>query len=82
MHIYKNKKCHVAYTAGSKAILIKTGPVRNAQQTKQCMYNIPCDCGRCYFGETNSLLEVRINEHKYDLTQGRIGKSKLAQHAY
>jgi predicted GIY-YIG superfamily endonuclease len=58
------------------------GPVRNAQQTKQCVYNIPCDCGRCYIGETSRLLEVRIREHKYDLTQGWLGKSKLAQHEY
>jgi hypothetical protein len=29
-------------------ILIKTGPVRDAQQMKQCVYSIPCDGGRCY----------------------------------
>jgi hypothetical protein len=27
-------------------------------------------------------LEVRIKEHKYNLTQGLLEKSKLAQHAY
>jgi hypothetical protein len=27
-------------------------------------------------------LEVRIKEHKYNLTQGLFEKSKLAQHAY
>jgi hypothetical protein len=32
---------------------MKTGPVRDAQQTKQCVYNIPCDCERCYIGETS-----------------------------
>jgi hypothetical protein len=46
------------------------------------MYNIPCDCGRCYIGETSRLLEVHIKEHKYNLTQGLLEKSKLAQHAY
>jgi hypothetical protein len=30
--------------------LMKTGPVRDAQQMKQCVYSIPCDCGRCYSG--------------------------------
>jgi hypothetical protein len=25
--------------------LMNTGPVRDAQQTKQCVYSIPCDCG-------------------------------------
>jgi hypothetical protein len=55
---------------------------RDAQQTNQCVYSIPCDCGRCYIGETSRPLEVRIKEHKYNLTQGLLEKSKLAQHAY
>jgi hypothetical protein len=28
--------------------LMKAGRVRDAQQTKQCVYNIPCNCGSCY----------------------------------
>jgi hypothetical protein len=32
--------------------------------------------------ETSRPLEVRIKEHKYNLTQGLLEKSKLAQHAY
>jgi hypothetical protein len=46
------------------------------------VYSIPCDCGRCYIGETSGSLEVRIKEHKYNLTQGVLEKSKLAQHVY
>jgi predicted GIY-YIG superfamily endonuclease len=61
---------------------MKSGPIRNAQQTKQCVYNIPCDSGRCYIGETSRHLEVTIKEHKYDLTQGLLEKSKLAQPTY
>jgi predicted GIY-YIG superfamily endonuclease len=61
---------------------MKTGPVRDAQQTKHCVYSIPCDCGRCYIGETSRPLEVRIKGHKYNLTQGLLEKSKLAQHTY
>jgi hypothetical protein len=49
---------------------------------KQCVYNIPCDCGRCYIGETSRLLEVRIKEQNYNLTQGLLEKSELAQYAY
>jgi predicted GIY-YIG superfamily endonuclease len=56
---------------------MKTGPVRDAQQTKQCVYSIPCDCDRCYIGETSRLLEVRIKEHKYNLMQGLLEKSNL-----
>jgi hypothetical protein len=47
---------------------MKTGPVRDVQQTKQCVYNVPCVCGRCYIGEASRPVEVRIKE--------------LAQHAY
>jgi hypothetical protein len=34
------------------------------------------------FSETSRPLEVCIKEHKYNLTQGLLEKSKLAQHAY
>jgi predicted transcriptional regulator len=60
---------------------MKTGSVRYTQQMKQCVYNIPCDCGRCYIDETSRPLEVRIKEHKY-LMQILLEKSKLTQHAY
>jgi hypothetical protein len=60
---------------------METGLVRDAQQTKQCVYSIPCDCGRCYIGETNRPLEARIKEHKYNLRQGLLEKSKLPQYA-
>jgi hypothetical protein len=59
-----------------RGILMKTWPVRDAQQKKQCVYNIPSECGRWYIGEAS------MKEHKYNLTQGLIEKSKLAQHAY
>jgi predicted GIY-YIG superfamily endonuclease len=46
------------------------------------VYNIPCDYGRCYIGQTSRPLEERIKEHKYNLAQGLLQKSKLAQYAY
>jgi hypothetical protein len=49
-------------------VLMKTGQVRVAQQTEQCVFSIPCDCGRCYIGETSGPLEVRIKEHKHNLS--------------
>jgi hypothetical protein len=61
---------------------IKTGLVRNAHQTKQCVYNMPCNYGSYYIGETCRPIEVRITEHKYNLTQSLLEKSKLAQHVY
>jgi hypothetical protein len=32
--------------------------------------------------QNKQFLEVRIKEHKYNLTQGLLEKSKLAQHSY
>jgi hypothetical protein len=61
---------------------METGPVRDAQQTKQCVYSILRDCGRCYIGETSRPLEVRTKEHKYNLTQGLLEESELAQHGH
>jgi predicted GIY-YIG superfamily endonuclease len=62
--------------------MMKTGPVRDVQQMKHCVYSIPCDCGRCYIGETSRPFEVCIKEHKYCVTQGLLEKSKLAQNVY
>jgi hypothetical protein len=62
--------------------LMETGLVRDAQHMMQCVYNIPCECGRCYITKTSSSLEACIKKHKYNLTQGLLEKSKLAQCAY
>jgi hypothetical protein len=51
---------------------MRTGPVTDAQQIKQCVYSIPSNCARCYIGEISKPLEVRIKEHKYNLTQDRV----------
>jgi hypothetical protein len=61
---------------------MKTGPITEAKQIKQCVYNIPCKCGRCYIGEISGPLEVCLKEHKYNLTQSLLEKSKLVKHAY
>jgi predicted GIY-YIG superfamily endonuclease len=61
---------------------MKTGQIRDAQQMEQCVYSIPCDCDRCYISVTCKRLEVHIKEHKYNLTQGFLEKSKLPKYAY
>jgi hypothetical protein len=38
--------------------LMKTGPVQDAQQTKQCVYSIPCDCGICYTDTAHLVLQA------------------------
>jgi predicted GIY-YIG superfamily endonuclease len=61
---------------------MKTKPQRDPQRTAKCVYSIPCECGRSYIGETGRLLAVRLREHRHNLQQGLLEKSKLAQHAY
>jgi predicted GIY-YIG superfamily endonuclease len=60
---------------------MKTRLERDPQQTAQCVYSIPCECGRSYTGETGRLLAVRLQEHRHNLREGLLEKSKLAQHA-
>jgi hypothetical protein len=73
---------HIGNRFHLRTIFKTNGPVRDAQQTKQCVYSIPCDCGRCYIGATSRPLQVRIKEHNNNLTQGLLEKSELSQHAY
>jgi hypothetical protein len=61
---------------------MRTRPERDPQQTAQCIYNIPCECGRSYIGKTGRHLAVPLREHGHNLQQGLSEKSKLAQHAY
>jgi hypothetical protein len=50
---------------------MKTRLERDPQQTAQCIYSIPCECGRSYIGKTGKPLKGDLPE-----------KLKLAQHAY
>jgi hypothetical protein len=54
--------------------MIKTGPLRDAQQMKQCVYNIPCHCDRCYSGKTSRPLDVCIKEYKHNLSPKCTGR--------
>jgi hypothetical protein len=61
---------------------MKTRPKRDPQQMTQCIYSIPCECGRNYIGKTGSLLAVQLLEHRHYLKESLLEKTKLAQHAY
>lgn len=50
--------------------------------TRDCIYNIPCECGRVYIGETSRPLSTRIKEHKYNFKQCLIDKSRIVQHSF
>lgn len=62
-----------------RGALLTTRPERDIQQRRQCVYSIPCDCGKCYTGQTGRPLEFRIKNHKHNLKKCKLEKSKLAQ---
>jgi hypothetical protein len=43
-----------------RGTLMKTEPVRDAHQTKKYVYSIPCDCSRCYIGETSRFSDGEV----------------------
>jgi hypothetical protein len=55
---------------------------RDPQQVAPCIYNIPRECGRSYIGKTGRPLGVQLREHRHNLKEGLLEKSKLAQHTY
>jgi hypothetical protein len=65
-----------------RSSLMKTRSERDPLQTAQCIYSIPCECGRNYIGETGRPLAVRLREQRHSLQQGLLEKSKLVHHAY
>jgi hypothetical protein len=62
--------------------LMRPRPVNDPQLTAHWIHNIPCEYGRNYVGETGRPLSVRIREHKLNLHNGLLDKSKLARHAF
>ena len=62
--------------------LTKVKPPTTKLQTKNCIYDIPCSCGRSYKGETCRPLSVRLDEHKKATIRGETMKSGMAEHAW
>jgi predicted GIY-YIG superfamily endonuclease len=48
----------------------------------QCVYIIPCECGKSYIGETGTPLAAGLCEHRHNFKEGLLEKSKLVQHVY
>ena len=61
--------------------LTKTKPT-TSKDTKNCIYNIPCECGKSYIGETKRPLAVKTKEHKTSTQRGETAKSGIAQHVW
>jgi len=61
--------------------LIRTRPIRAPQQTANCVWSIPCECGRSYIGETGRMWEVRIRKHRQNWRGGHMDRPRLVQHS-
>ena len=48
---------------------------------KGVVYEVNCDCGEIYIGETGRPRDVRLDEHVKDIQHGRVQKSAPARHA-
>lgn len=59
-----------------------TGPIRTPQETGNCIYSIPFECGSSYIGETGRLWAVRFREHRWNLEEVHLERSRYAQHSF
>ena len=54
------------FTSGStlRRYLFQVKPSTEFNMIKNCVYSIPCSCGKIYKGETGRPLKVRLEEHQ------------------
>ena len=62
--------------------LTRVKPPVPKDKTKNCIYNIPCSCGRSYTGETGRPISVRLQEHRRATEKGETNKSGVAEHVW
>ncbi|KAJ8912833.1 hypothetical protein NQ315_014416 [Exocentrus adspersus] len=65
-----------------RSILTHTKPKNKDQNEKNCIYKIPCQCGKHYIGETSRPLDVRVKEHKNYVRDYQVDRSHLAKHVW
>lgn len=64
-------------------LLCSKTPSLEMLDKKNIIYNIPCECGKVYLGETCRSLRVRLYEHKKNVKRGsNTAGSKLAEHVW
>ena len=73
-----------AFTSGStlRRYLFWVKPPMEFNMTKNCIYFIPCSCGKIYKGETGFPLKVRPEEHWKAIVWSEIEKSGMADHIW
>jgi hypothetical protein len=57
--------------------LMKTRLERDLLQMAQCIYSIPCECGRSHIGKTGRSLAMQRHEYGQS-KRGLLEKTKLA----
>lgn len=65
-----------------RSILSQTKPINEIQNSKNCIYSVPCECGKHYVGESGRPFAVRLAEHKNYARKGEFEKSKICDHAW
>jgi hypothetical protein len=74
-------------------VVFKSGPTLRSLLTKvkdplpkeklaSVVYQIPCQCGKVYIGETQRRLETRVKEHRDACNKGDTWKSAIAEHQW
>ena len=70
---------HSSKTLRKSLVRVKDRPPKGKQ--KGTVYEVQCDCGQVYIGESGRPKDVRLNEHAKDIQHGRVQKSAPARHA-
>ena len=72
------------FTSGSTLwrYLFRVKPLTEFNITKNCVYSIPCSCGKIYKGETGRSLKVKLEEHRKALVRDEIEKSGMVDHIW
>ena len=72
------------FTSGStlRRYLFWVKPPMEFNMTRNCVYSIPCSCGKIYKGETGRPLKVRLEEHRKAVVWGEIEKSGIVDHIW
>ena len=62
--------------------LFRVKPPTKFNMIKDCVYSIPCSCGKIYKGKTGRPLKVRLEEHRKAVVRGGIEKSGMLDHIW
>ena len=60
--------------------LFRVEPLTEFNMNNNCVYSIPCSCGKVYKGETCHQLKLRLKEHQKAVVRSEIEKSGMADH--